>query len=165
MEIDFKLHCIASDVSVENLRFLTVEQALADLANFITQMKLQIRYANSKVFLVGGSYSATMAAWFRQLYPHLTVGAWASSAPVHAQADYFEYKEIMGAAYDNHGSRACFNRLQNAFAAAEELIRNNATEEFRQLFGLCEGFGSQLDVWNAFSTFSDTLAAPVQYHR
>lgn len=147
------------------MRFLSVEQALADVAHFITETKQQPRYSNSKVILVGGSYSATMAAYFRQLYPHLAVGSWASSAPVRALVDFVEYKEVVGAAFYAHGSRACHDRLEAAFKAAEQLIEDNETEEFRQLFGLCEGFGSADDVANAFSTFSDVLAGIVQYHK
>lgn len=147
------------------MRFLSVEQALADVAHFIVEIKKQPRYSNSRVVLVGGSYSATMAAWFRQLYPHLAVGSWASSAPVLAKVDFVEYKEVVGAAFFAHGSRDCHNGLQSAFADAERLIENNQLEEFRTLFGLCEGFGSSEDIANSFSTFSDVLAGVVQYHR
>lgn len=155
------------DASTENLRFLSIEQSLADLASFIVQIKRrQPRYANSKVILVGGSYSATMVAWFRKQYPHLAVGAWASSAPVLAKVDFVEYKEIVGASIRSVGGQACYDRLEQAFAQAEQLIADNQTEEFRQLFGFCEDFGSHpLDVSAAFSTLSDVLAGIVQYHK
>lgn len=155
------------DASTGNLRFLSIEQALADLASFIVQIKrAQPRYANSKVILVGGSYSATMVAWFRKQYPHLAVGAWASSAPVLAKVDFVEYKEIVAASILSVGGRACYNRLELAFAQAEQLIAANRTEEFRQLFGFCGDFGThRLDVSSAFSTLSDVLAGIVQYHR
>lgn len=153
-----------SELTFTNLRFLSVEQALADVAHFIVEIKSQPRYANSQVALVGGSYSATMAAWFRQLYPHLAVGAWASSAPVNAKVDFVEYKEVVGAAFFAHGSRSCHDGLESAFHEAENLIRNNRLEEFRVLFGLCEGFETEADITNAFSTFSDVLAGTVQYH-
>lgn len=35
--------------------------------------------------------------YFRQAYPHLTVGDRASSAPTLAIADHFQYKELSGA--------------------------------------------------------------------
>lgn len=143
---------------------MTIEQALADLAHFITHIKRQDRYANSNVILVGGSYAATMVAWFRQLYPHLAVGAWASSAPVLAQADFIEYKEVVGAAINHIGGRACYNRLENAFAQAEELIANGEHERFRELFRLCDDFNAEIDAPHALSTFTDVLAGVVQYH-
>lgn len=61
---------------MENLEFLNIEQALADLAHFIVHIRQRHpEFADSKVVLVGGSYSATMVAWFRQKYPSLAVGA------------------------------------------------------------------------------------------
>lgn len=154
-----------SELTYPNLRFLSVEQALADVAHFIVEIKRQPRYRNSQVALVGGSYSATMAAWFRQLYPHLAVGAWASSAPVNAKLDFLEYKEVVGAAFFVHGSRSCHDGLESAFADAERLIADNKLDEVRELFGLCDGFSTEADIANAFSTFSDILSGYVQYHR
>lgn len=72
------------------MKWNSVDQALADLAYFITYIKSQIpSLANSKVILVGGSYAATMVTWMRQKYPTLMAGAWASSAPLIAKADFF----------------------------------------------------------------------------
>lgn len=72
------------------MKWNSVDQALADLAYFTTYIKTQIpSLANSKVILVGGSYAATMVTWMRQKYPNLIAGAWASSAPLLAKADFF----------------------------------------------------------------------------
>lgn len=157
---------IPGDLTVANLRYLTVEQALADLANFIAHVRRQPRYARSSVVLVGASYSATMAVWFRQMYPHLTVGAWASSAPIHAQVDFYEYKEAVGDGMRDVGGSACDARLAGAFWQAEQLIAAGQLDEFRSLFGLCDDFGShRLDVAHAFSELSEILAGIVQSHR
>jgi hypothetical protein len=62
-------------MTVENLKYLSSEQALADAANFIQQ------YSNANPGLLqvpwivfGGSYSGSMAAWLRLKYPHLVTG-------------------------------------------------------------------------------------------
>ena len=137
------------------------------MAHFITHFKQNETYRDSQVVIVGGSYGGTMVAWFRQLYPHLVVGAWSSSAPVLAKVDYVEYKEVVGSGFQTVGGDPCYERLQNAFAQAEEMIENEEFEEFRQLFGLCDDFNGtrSLDVWSAFSTFSDVLAGIVQTNR
>jgi hypothetical protein len=63
------------DVSDENLRFLTPEQALADAAHFINHIRTtEDGGMNSEIILVGGHYSASLAVWLRQRYPHLSAG-------------------------------------------------------------------------------------------
>jgi hypothetical protein len=77
------------NTTTENLRFLNIDQALADLAHFIVQKKSEnTDLKDSGVIMVGGSYSATMVSWFRKKYPHLANGAWSSSAPLLAKADF-----------------------------------------------------------------------------
>lgn len=63
------------NVSDENIRFLTPEQALADTAHFINHIRrTEAGGQNSPIILVGGHYSASLAVWFRQRYPHLSTG-------------------------------------------------------------------------------------------
>lgn len=80
--------------SLENLKFLTVEQALRDIAHFIGWAKnknIQGVSENNPWITVGGSYAGAVSAWFRYLYPHLTIGALASSAVVHSILDFQDY--------------------------------------------------------------------------
>lgn len=66
-----------------------MRQALADLAHFITYQKENYEgLSDSKVIIVGGSYSATMVTWFKKVYPDLVVGGWASSAPLFAKLNF-----------------------------------------------------------------------------
>lgn len=50
-----------NNTSTENLRFLSVDQALADLAVFVNHVKSSPSLANSGVIMVGGSYSGMTA--------------------------------------------------------------------------------------------------------
>lgn len=59
------------DTSADNLRYLNVDQALADLAYFIETKKKEKNLENSPVIVFGGSYAGNMAAWARLKYPHL----------------------------------------------------------------------------------------------
>lgn len=55
--------------------YLTVEQALADYAQFLTDFKLQTPgAAQSPVVVFGGSYGGMLASWFRMKYPHVVIG-------------------------------------------------------------------------------------------
>ncbi len=76
-------------MSAENLKYLTSQNALGDIASFITEMN---RYhgipEGTKWVVFGCSYPGTLAAWARQKYPHLIQAAVASSAPMLATADF-----------------------------------------------------------------------------
>lgn len=75
-------------MSVDNLAHLTSEQALADAATFRDAMVRKHSLQDSKWVVFGGSYSGSLAAWFKLKYPHLAVGAVASSAPLFAIIDF-----------------------------------------------------------------------------
>ena len=75
----------SDSLNIENLAFLNSEQAIADLAYFISEMKAQNRYGiteNTKWIAISGSYPGALAAWVRYKYPHLVAGAIASSAVI-----------------------------------------------------------------------------------
>ncbi|XP_055716913.1 putative serine protease K12H4.7 [Phlebotomus papatasi] len=154
------------DLSFENLQYLHVNQALADLAHFIEVKKQEIPGASSSgVILVGASYSATMVTWFRQYYPHLINGAWSSSAPLLAKADFVEYFETVGESIRIVSGDECYNRLDGAFREAERMIEAGEFAALSELFNLCQPLtNNQLDIWNFFSSLSGLLAGVVQYH-
>lgn len=75
-------------MSTKNLRYLSSEQALADLAYFIEAKKEELQISDNKWIVFGGSYPGSLAAWFRLKYPHLANAAVASSAPLLAQINF-----------------------------------------------------------------------------
>ncbi|CAM0947175.1 unnamed protein product [Alopecurus aequalis] len=68
--------------SAEELGYLTSTQALADYAILIGSLKHNLSAVDSPVVVFGGSYGGMLAAWFRLKYPHVAIGALASSAPI-----------------------------------------------------------------------------------
>jgi pimeloyl-ACP methyl ester carboxylesterase len=75
------------------MQWLNSEQALKDLAYFtetLTRTK-QHRINKNPWIAIGGSYPGALSAWYRYKYPHLTIGAIASSAVVNAFANYPQF--------------------------------------------------------------------------
>ncbi len=102
------------DMTVDNLKYLTFENAIEDLANF-QRYVMNNRKLTGKWISIGGSYAGALSAYYRLKHPELVKGAWASSAPVQAKEnleefDYFTAKRL--------GS-TCVANLQNAFGKIE----------------------------------------------
>ncbi|GJQ77978.1 hypothetical protein Trydic_g2339 [Trypoxylus dichotomus] len=165
-----------ANMSTENLRYLSVDQAIADIAYFIHYVKENIEgLANSKqlnidllpkVVVIGGSYSASMATWMRLKYPHLVDIAYASSAPVRAVADFYEYFEVVD---HNIGlvSQECLDTISEGISQLESRLEtkdgiNEMSEKLRTctLIQNKEPFRSFL--FNAIAGF---FAGLVQYAR
>lgn len=153
-------------MSTENLKYLHVKQALADVVKVIEFLKSDnAQLANSKVLLAGGSYSATMVVWFKRLYPDLIVGGWASSAPLLAKVDFTEYKEVVGQAFLELGGQKCYDRIQNGIAELESMFANKRGAEARAMLRLCNFFDDQndLDLWSLFGSISNVFSGVAQY--
>ncbi|CAN7123643.1 unnamed protein product [Brassica rapa subsp. narinosa] len=65
--------------TAEILGYMNSQQALADYAILIRSLKQNLSSEASPVVVFGGSYGGT---WFRLKYPHIAIGALASSAPI-----------------------------------------------------------------------------------
>ncbi|GLV36675.1 uncharacterized protein CBL_02490 [Carabus blaptoides fortunei] len=121
------------DLSTNNLRFLTTEQALADVAGFIRHLKMSEGYQNSKVVVVGGSYGANMAIWMRAKYPELVHAAWSSSAPVLVKVDFSEYNEVV-----SQSLSACTDIIRNGVDEVQRLLQtNDGIEKVSSDFNIC----------------------------
>lgn len=70
-----------ADLSTDHMQYLTLGNVLEDLATFQKWIATQQGW-KGKWITVGGSYSGTISALYRQKHPELIVGALASSAPM-----------------------------------------------------------------------------------
>lgn len=155
------------DISSKNLQYLSVDQALADLAYFIETKKEENHLRNSTVIVVGGSYAGSMAAWARLKYPHLIQGALASSAPVFAKADFYEYYEVVTESIRRQNPK-CANDIKAAFDSVEELLfAKNGPEKLKTYFRLCDvpDVKSPNDIGHLMNTLAEGFAGIVQYDK
>ena len=102
-------------LKTSNLKLLTSEQALSDLAYFINEVNINKMFGvNGNPWIsVGGSYPGALSAWFRYKYPHLTIGAIASSAVVQSIEDFTMFDEQMYLSANKSGNY-CWNAINDS---------------------------------------------------
>ncbi|VDP08563.1 unnamed protein product [Soboliphyme baturini] len=120
-----------SDISTPNLKWLSSEQALADIAFFIQSMNTAYSIKSPKWITFGGSYPGNLAAWFRMKYPHLAIGAVSSSAPVEAKVNFWEYLKVVVQSLKDYSSK-CVENIQQSVRCA--VFVTNTTNLFANLF-------------------------------
>ncbi|XP_045781289.1 putative serine protease K12H4.7 [Maniola jurtina] len=160
-----------SETSVHDLRYLNVDQALGDLAQFIQHVRSDSfengRYRNGSVALVGCSYAGSMATWMRLAYPHLVTVALSDSGPLHAQENFPEYLEVITEALRSQGSEACVTSIEDAMRNITALLATPAgVQRVSQLFNTCGPLeaSSPLDLATFYwFGITETFAYLVQY--
>ncbi|KAK0603087.1 hypothetical protein LWI29_001260 [Acer saccharum] len=122
------------------LSYLTAEQALADFAVLITDLKRNLSAEASPVVLFGGSYGGMLAAWMRLKYPHIAIGALASSAPI-LQFEDVVPKETFYNIVSNDFKRestSCFNTIKESWGELISVgLKENGLIELTKTFRLC----------------------------
>ncbi len=144
-----------TDLSTENLKYLSVKQALADLDRFQKSLTREQGF-NGKWVAVGGSYPGNLAALYRLKYPTNVVGALASSAPVLAKENFEEY--------DAHVTKVagpiCVANMRKAVEMVEAILDSPA-----ELANVKEMFQASdvIDKIDFIYLIADIAAAAVQY--
>ncbi|KAI2625035.1 peptidase S28 [Hypoxylon sp. NC1633] len=83
--------------STKNLQFLNLDQSVADFVNFARTVKLPFdangtsNAPQAPWVWIGGSYSGALGAWIESLAPGTFWATHASSGPVEAIFDYWQY--------------------------------------------------------------------------
>ncbi len=108
-------------LTTENLKYLTTENALKDAAAFQAYAQSEL-HLTGKWVVIGGSYPGSLAAYYRLKYPELVAGALASSGPVLAKSNFEDY--------DHHvfevAGPACAAQIKKVVALVEGML-NDAT--------------------------------------
>ncbi|KRX07316.1 hypothetical protein PPERSA_06931 [Pseudocohnilembus persalinus] len=147
--------------STENLKYLTHEQGLEDLAIFLQWIKDNKYYGvqeNTPVITVGGSYPGAMSAWFRYKYRHLTIGGYASSAVVHAIEDFQDYDMQVGISAGYSG-QYCTEDIKQINDYVTRQLRNEETAQALKTKFRAQNLGD--DEFLEF--FADIYSGLVQY--
>ncbi|CAK9187663.1 unnamed protein product [Ilex paraguariensis] len=126
--------------SATTLSHLTAEQALADFAVLITELKRNLSAEACPVVLFGGSYGGMLAAWMRLKYPHIAIGALAASAPVLQFEDLVPtetFYDIVSNDFKRE-SMSCFNTIKDSWdAITYEGQKNDGLQRLSKIFHFC----------------------------
>jgi len=147
-----------ADLSTPNLEWLTVDQALADLAGFISWYTMNYLSPDTKWITIGGSYSGALSAWFRLKYPHITVGAVSSSGVVNAIFDFTAFDEQVAKSV---GSQ-CANALRSITSQIQTLVFQSP-ESNQKVKSLFQAENILVEDGDFFYYVADKMAESVQY--
>ncbi|KAL5556731.1 hypothetical protein UlMin_038967 [Ulmus minor] len=135
--------------NASNLSYLTAEQALADYAVLITELKRNLSAEGCPVVLFGGSYGGMLAAWMRLKYPHIAIGALASSAPI-LQFEDIAPPQIFYDLVSNDFKRestSCFNTIKESWGQfLSEGEKSDGLLKLSETFRLCRTLKSAEDL-------------------
>ncbi|KAF5742580.1 lysosomal Pro-X carboxypeptidase [Tripterygium wilfordii] len=140
-------------------------QALADYAEVLTYLKQKLSAEASPVIVIGGSYGGMLASWFRLKYPHIALGALASSAPIL----YFDGITSPDAYYNvvtkdfRETSENCYNTIKKSWSEIEKVAaKKDGLSILSKKFKTCKPLGSVNDLENYLYNMYTTAA---QYDR
>lgn len=159
------------DLSTENLIYLTSEQALSDLAYFITSMNKKYSLSSdTKLIAFGGSYPGSLAAWLREKYAHLVHGAISSSGPLLAKIDFTEYYQVVKDSLATYKKDDCVSYVQKGIEQVDVLLRHmigqrSLTEKFELCDPVEKSVDNMLDISNLFESLASNFAGVVQYNK
>ncbi|KFA53307.1 hypothetical protein S40293_04720 [Stachybotrys chartarum IBT 40293] len=144
------------NVTVDSLRFLSTDQALADTAYFAKHVKFPrhggLNAPDTPYIIYGGSYAGAFAAFARKLYPDVFWGAISSSGVTAAVFDYWEYFE----AARLFAPGECGPKHQNIFKIIDNVLLGGDRDKVRALKNV---FG--LGDLEEDKDFAETLSTPI----
>ncbi|XP_001947565.2 putative serine protease K12H4.7 [Acyrthosiphon pisum] len=149
------------NLKTKNLKYLTVEQVLADLETFISTISNdnEETLRNAKWIVFGGSYSGSLAAWLRMKYPHLVYAAVSSSSPLMAKIDYKDFYMAIQNTISNYNPKCASNIIEATSTISDLLETSYGAKYVDKKFKTC----SDMNIKNKKdkTVFFNNLALPV----
>ncbi|XP_027343372.1 lysosomal Pro-X carboxypeptidase-like [Abrus precatorius] len=124
-------------------------QAIADYAAVLLHIKKTLSAQNSPIIVIGGSYGGMLASWFRLKYPHIALGALASSAPIlyfngiAPQAGYYyivtkDFKET---------SDSCYQTIRKSWSEIDRVAKKpNGLSILSKRFKTCNKLNKSFEL-------------------
>ncbi|RDX97918.1 Lysosomal Pro-X carboxypeptidase, partial [Mucuna pruriens] len=124
-------------------------QAIADYAAVLLHIKKTLSAQNSPIIVIGGSYGGMLASWFRLKYPHIALGALASSAPIlyfngiAPQAGYYyivtkDFKET---------SESCYHTIRKSWSEIDRVAKKpNGLSILSKRFKTCDKLNKSFEL-------------------
>ncbi|XP_030479798.1 uncharacterized protein LOC115697039 [Cannabis sativa] len=147
--------------NASTLSYLTAEQALADFAVLITELKRNFSAEGCPVVLFGGSYGGMLASWMRLKYPHIAIGALASSAPILQFEDIVPVETFYDLTSNGfkRESISCFNTIKQSWdVIISEGQKNDGLLQLTKTFGFCRTLNNTDDLINWLDSAYSYLA-------
>lgn len=151
-------------IGSSELAYLTVEQALEDIAQFI--LYLRNRFCddrNCAVLTVGGSYAGSLSSWVRLYYPHLANFSWASSAPLRLVKEFPEYDNFVAKSLYLHNEN-CYRNIKLLLHDIQVAFNEGNVEKVHEYLGLLQ-IPLETDWTSALYIISTIIDYAVQYDR
>ncbi|PIA43169.1 hypothetical protein AQUCO_02000541v1 [Aquilegia coerulea] len=129
------------------LGYFNSAQALADYAELIVNLKSNLSAETCPVIVIGGSYGGMLASWFRLKYPHIAVGALASSAPILDTDNILpeDYAYVIVSKDFQEESESCYNTIQQSWSIIDS-HDNNDLAFLTQMFKLCDPLNTKSEL-------------------
>lgn len=138
-------------VKKHGLGYLSSEQALADYARLIFELKNSIYDAKySPVVAIGGSYGGMLAAWLRMKYPNTVVGALAGSAPIlqfEGEYECNKFMQIVTKDFEGY-SPNCSHSIAKSWSTLTDYATKqpHGLADISRAFHTCEQLGDASEV-------------------
>ncbi|KAF5733299.1 hypothetical protein HS088_TW17G00841 [Tripterygium wilfordii] len=124
----------------KNLGYLNSAQALADYAEILIHIKEKNNAVESPIIVIGGSYGGMLAYWFRLKYPHIALGALASSAPILYFDDIMRQNKITSAISQifKEASNKCYETIKQSWSEIDAAAsRDRGLTKLSNTFKTC----------------------------
>uniref|UniRef100_A0A672L518 Dipeptidyl peptidase 2-like n=1 Tax=Sinocyclocheilus grahami TaxID=75366 RepID=A0A672L518_SINGR len=134
--------------NIPEVGLLTVEQALADYAVMITELKEELGAQKCPVIVFGGSYGGMLSVYMRIRYPNIVTGALAASAPILSTAglgDSRQFFQDVTADFEKF-KPACRDAVQGAFQKLNTLAQQKGIHCIQSAFSLCKTPSTPKDI-------------------